>query len=253
MVSYYFISKRLKYISVDRKKYNLKFLIFEKYINKVNDKLTTLGNPFGINLKVYILIKYILSVLLFLLIFFRSRNISLAFLLFIICFLLPDILVNIFQRLENVKIINEISNIVYSLILSLSANMSLYNSMKISINSIRYKRFAKEYEVFVNNYKMYNFNIQKAVEEFKLKFNSYEFNMFISILIECEKQGNILENLEVFSETLEVMSFKFQKLKSANRVVFVSFSTVISMINIFIIVMYPIFTQISSNLIKIFK
>ncbi|MEG0872748.1 MAG: hypothetical protein RSD14_01295 [Clostridia bacterium] len=131
--------------------------------------------------------------------------------------------------------------------------MSVYESLKLSVTPISHKRFKIEFEKFVNNYMMYNFNILKAVEEFETKFNSYEFNMFLSILIQGEKEGNMLEGLETFNDSLDLMYFKYLKLKASKRLLFVSFATIISLINSFVIVMYPIAVQVSSNLTDIFK
>jgi hypothetical protein len=100
---------------------------------------------------------------------------------------------------------------------------------------------------------MYNFNILRAIEDFKEKFSSYEFNMFLTVLKECEREGNAVESLEAFGKTLDFAYFKYLKLKSANRIIFVSLATVISLINIFLIIMYPIAIQISQNLTDIFK
>ncbi len=159
----------------------------------------------------------------------------------------------IYIKSENLKTLNDISNIVNSLILSLSANVPFHESLKISINSIRYIRFKEEYKKFVDNYIVYNFDMIKAVEDFQNKFNSYEFKMFLSILIDCEKDGNLLENLEIFSQTLDIIYFKYLKSKSAKRIIYVSLATVVSLINILFLVMYPIIVSITSNMENIFK
>ncbi len=100
---------------------------------------------------------------------------------------------------------------------------------------------------------MYNFDIIKSTEEIKEKFKFYEFNMFLSIIIDCQREGNYIENLEAFSNTLEMLYFKSLKYNQAKRILFISFATIISLINILVIVMYPIILTVLENMTYIFK
>lgn len=255
LISYYFISKKAKYVITKKNKFitkiNFKFL--DNYFKKIDENLNSIGNPYGLTLKKYILIKYFISSFLFIVQLFNSKNILVSFLLLIVFFLLPDILIKTYKRTESIQLINEISNIVQNIILSLSANMSLYDSLKSSIDCINNKRFKYEYTNFINNYIMYNFNIVKASGDFQKKFSSYEFNMFLSILIQGEKEGNMLELLESFSGSMDLMYFKFLKYKAARKTFVIIFSTVISMANSFLIVLYPIIIQLVDNFSNIFK
>lgn len=65
--------------------------------------------------------------------------------------------------------------------------MTLYQALQVSINSLRYSRFKENYKKFVDDYLLFNLNIRRAVEDFKNKFNSYEFNMFVGVLLDSEK------------------------------------------------------------------
>lgn len=140
-----------------------------------------------------------------------------------------------------------------NLILSLSCKISFHEALKISSESIIYPRLKFEYKNFINNYLMYNFDIIKSTEEIKEKFEFYEFNMFLSIIIDCQKEGNYVENLEAFSNTLEMLYFKSLKYNQAKRILFISFATIISLINILVIVMYPIILTVLENMTYIFK
>ena len=71
-------------------------------------------------------------------------------------FFLPNILIRSFIKKENMNLIHEISNVVQSLELSLSANIPIYKSLAISVNVIKYKRFKNSYIKFIEDYKMYN-------------------------------------------------------------------------------------------------
>lgn len=251
IVSFYFISKKSEYVNSTTQK--LACGSIKNYFNSIDKKLSNLSYPYGLSLKKYLIIKYIFSSFLFMYTFIRDRNVFNSLTIFLFFYFLPNILIIVYKKAENIKIINEISNIVQSQILSLSANMPFYESLKISLKSIHYKRFIIEYQKFIDNYEMYNFNILRAIEDFKRKFDSYEFNMFLTVLLECEREGNALENLEAFDKTLDLAYFKYLKLKSTNRIIFISVATVISLINVFLIVMYPIAIQISQNITDIFK
>ena len=157
------------------------------YLNSVNEKLKSLDNPYGLNLKKYLFIKYVLSILCFLVFYFRTNNLFLSLTLFFIIFFIPDFLIISYIRKENLILIGEISNIVQSLILSLSTNMTLNQALQISVNSLRYDRFKQNYKKFVDDYSLFNLNLKRSLEDFKIKFNSYEFNMFVGVLLDSEK------------------------------------------------------------------
>lgn len=255
--SYYFIKQKSKYINLNNFKFKLNFKfkknLFQNYLIEKSKRLFYLGNPYGFTLIKFLIFKYILSTFIFFVFLYRTSNILVSILFYLIFFKLPNMLIFLYKKVEGIKIINDISNIVQSLILSLSANMSFYESLKLSANNIENKRFKLEYENFINEYMLYNFNIIKALNEFEKKFDCYEFNIFLSILVQGEKEGELLENLENFSKTLDLIYFRYLKYKSTQRIVFVSIATVISVINSFFIVMYPIVIQITQNLSEIFK
>ncbi len=261
-VSYYYVLKKSKCIlDLDNKVSNffyyillkIKFKRLKTYFISKEKNLQDIGNPYGIDIVKYLFIKYILSFILFFILFYNSKSILYSIILFLIIYFFPDILVSLFKINESSKLINEISNIVQNIILSLSANMSLYNSLFSSINLIKYNRFKIEFENFINRYKMYNYNILKAVNNFENKFSSYEFKMFLSILVECEKEGNYIELLENFNESLEIRYIKSVNFQYIKNLSLTMFSIIVSLLNSLFIVGYPIIYEITSNMYKMFK
>lgn len=261
-VSYYYVLKKSKCIlDLDNKVSNffyyillkIKFKRLKTYFISREKNLQDIGNPYGIDIVKYLFIKYILSFILFFILFYNSKSILYSIILFLIIYFFPDILVSLFKINESSKLINEISNIVQNIILSLSANMSLYNSLFSSINLIKYNRFKIEFENFINRYKMYNYNILKAVNNFENKFSSYEFKMFLSILVECEKEGNYIELLENFNESLEIRYIKSVNFQYIKNLSLTMFSIIVSLLNSLFIVGYPIIYEITSNMYKMFK
>lgn len=261
-VSYYYVLKKSKCIlDLDNKVSNffyyillkIKFKRLKTYFISKEKNLQDIGNPYGIDIVKYLFIKYILSFILFFILFYNSKSILYSIILFLIIYFFPDILVSLFKINESSKLINEISNIVQNIILSLSANMSLYNSLFSSINLIKYNRFKIEFGNFINRYKMYNYNILKAVNNFENKFSSYEFKMFLSILVECEKEGNYIELLENFNESLEIRYIKSVNFQYIKNLSLTMFSIIVSLLNSLFIVGYPIIYEITSNMYKMFK
>lgn len=158
-----------------------------------------------------------------------------------------------FKKSENILIINELQSIVNNMIICLSAYTTLKEALDVSVKSIVYKRLQKELEIFVRSYELFGYDIQRASNTLDGKFESYELGMFISILKQSEREGNILENLEKFSSILDLSYFKYLKRQSARRLFNVTLGTVLLLVDIALIVMYPIFVQVMQNLQTIFK
>ena len=95
--------------------------------------------------------------------------------------------------------------------------------------------------------------LKQAAINLEKKFDSYELSLFLSTLIQGDAEGNLLENLKKFSDTLELNYFKYLKKKSAERLMYVTIGTVLSLVNIILVVMYPIFKQVVDNLQVIFS
>ena len=137
--------------------------------------------------------------------------------------------------------------------LSLSAYSTLEYALSIAKKTITYPRLVVEFEKFIYEYKMNGYNIKQAAINLQKKFNSYELSLFVSTLIQGDNEGNLLEDLEKFSETLELNYFKYLKKKSAERLLYVTLGTILSLVNIVLVVMYPMFKQVIDNLQIIFS
>lgn len=157
-----------------------------------------------------------------------------------------------FKKSEKVLIINELNGLVNNICICLLAHATLRDALDVSVKAIGYKRLREELQRFVRGYEAYCYDIQKASNILDGKFESYELDMFIGILKQSEKEGNILENLEKFSTILDLSYFKYLKRQSAKRLLNVTLGTVLLLVDIALIVMYPIFVQVMQNLQTIF-
>lgn len=256
--SRWFISKKARevlgtsrYISYGRKNILFSNLHIGAYWKKIYQKLHCLGNPWGLTANKYIYLKYVMPSFILFILVFRHQNFLTALNMSMIFFGVPDVLLMVYQKRENVQMINELSNVVQNIILSLSANLSLVQAMQVSKMSIQYTRFYTEFDTFIHHYEMYGYQMAKAVEDFESKFHSYEFNMFLSILVQGEKEGNIQELLEAFYQSLQLLYFKYRRLISSQRVLLVSLSAAIVLVHSTVLVMYPIVVQVSQQLTEI--
>ena len=255
LISYSQVKKKQKAIlqsnNIYLSKHKKNFV--SSYINRIESKLFNLGYPYKLNTKKYIVFKYVLPIVIFIIGILNYKSIKISLILFLISFFTPNYLIYSYTKDEKNILINEIKNLTNSIVLSLSAYGTLEYALNIAKNTLTHPRFILEFEKFIYEYKMYGYNIKQAAINLEKKFDSYELSLFLSTLIQGDAEGNLLENLEKFSETLELNYFKYLKKKSAERLMYVTLGTVLSLVNIVLVVMYPIFKQVIDNLQVIFS
>ena len=255
LISYLQILKKQKtilksnsiYLSKDKKNF------VSSHINQIETKLFNLGYPYKLTVKKYIVFKYFLPIVFFVIGVLNYGNIKIPVILFLIFFFTPNYLLYSYTKDERNILINEIRNLTNSIVLSLSAHGTLEYALNIAKNSLKYPRLINEFDKFIYEYKMNGYNIKQAALNLEKKFNSYELSLFLSTLVRGDVEGNLLDNLERFVETLELNYFKYLKRKSTERLMYVTLGTVISLVNIILVVMYPIFKQVLDNLQVIFS
>lgn len=253
LISIYTVLKKQKHILSSSKKHiSNKKRYVSKYINKIESKLFNLGYPYKLNTKKYLFIKYILSILLFILAYLNYNNLKVPCILAVTIYLVPNYLIHSYTKKEKYILINELKNIVNSMILCLSSHTTLKDTLYQAVHSIKYKRLKEAYEVFSKEYEMNGYKLKSPAQTLEKKFKTYELTLFLGTLIQGEKEGNLLESLEKYRDTLELNYFKYLKRKTAQSLLYVTFGTVLSLINIVSVVMYPILVQVLNNLQLIF-
>lgn len=254
LISLYIVLKKQRYILSDGKKYlSHKKRYLSKYVNKIESKLFNLGYPYKLTTKKYLVIKYIVSILVFIISYFNYKSFKVPSMLLIIIFLIPDYLVYSYTKKERNILIGELRNIVNSMIICLSSYATLKDSLILALESIKYKRFKESYEAFVNEYNMNGYRLNEPSKTLERKFNTYELSLFLGTLLQGEKEGSLLEGLEKYKDTLELNYFKYLKQKAGRNLLYVTLGTVLSLINIVIVVMYPILVQVLDSLQLIFS
>ena len=227
--------------------------VIKKYLLRIQSSLNNLGNPYKLNLKKYLIIKYVISILFFIISIINKNSIVISLFVLILMFYIPNLLIRIYKKQEKIVVIKNLRKIVNSIIISLSASLPLYDSLKSATVVIDNKRLKKEYELFITNYKAYGYNMKRAINDLKEKFEYYEMDLFASTLLNSEVDGNVIKSLDKFNMVLDISYSKYLASENSKRLIYVTLGTVISLANIIIIVMYPVFMEVSSNLQFIFK
>jgi len=259
VLSEYITEKKSKRISVNLykiqndKSFNYLPIFLKKYLFKVQDILSKLDYPYKLTFENYLITKYIFSIVCFSISIINKNNIFISIFISCLIFLIPNLLISMYKKNEKVLIIKELRNIVNAINISLSASLTLEEAIKSSGNVITYKRLKNAYEKFIIDYKVSSYNIRKAINLLREKFNYYEMELFVSTLINSEREGNIIQSLEKYNMILDISYSKYLSKENSKRLLYLTFGTIISLINIIIIVMYPLFIEMSSNLQMIFR
>lgn len=224
-----------------------------EYIGAVEKSLRNLDLPFQLTVKKYLCIKYVLSILVFIVSLVNYKSLLIPIVLFVVVFFIPNILIKSYVKSQNIQLIKELKIINSSIILQLSAFVPFKDALKATVNNIQDKRIKKHFARFVYEYEIMGFNIKKPAEKLLQKFKSSELNCFLQVLIQCENEGNIIENLERFNTTLELSYFKYLNSQSVKRMTYLIIGTVMMLLNIAVLCMYPMLVQMNNSLEMIFS
>lgn len=251
LISYYFIKNKEKFISTKRSIFsNTKLLknFQQRYFITVQEELNYLGNPYGLNITKYVFIKYILSIFLVILFAIQKRSFIQIILIFLILFFLPNVLILNYKKKESIHVINDLQSIINNMQISLATSNNLYDSLKFALLNVRYNRFKESFLDFVEEYKMYNYNVKKASKKLIDKFSQKELKTFVEILDDNKSCKNTLELLERFKEVTnrkEESALKNYYMKLNSYILCMS---IIILILSFVLVIYPISIQILKSL-----
>lgn len=225
----------------------------KKYVLKIKSKLSNLDYPYNLKFKSYFSIKYIFSIICLIISIINKNNMFVSLSIFCVIFYLPNLLLKMFKKNEKVLIIKELRNITNAIIISMSASVPFEEAINGAVSVIKNKRLKKNYELFTSNYRLFGYNLKKAINLLVEKFEYYEVDLFASTLINSEKEGNVIQALIKYNLILDISYSKYLSQENSKRLMYLTFGTVISLFNIIVIVMYPIFIEVSNNLQTIFK
>lgn len=226
---------------------------FKNFSKKIKNKLFNLNYPYKISFKKYMFSKLIFAPIIFVVALINYKSFFMPFVLFLIVFFICDYLIYLYKKKEASILIVELKSVTLNLILGLSTYAPFKTVLKAANDAITYPRFKEAFSNFIKTYEANGYELNKALLMLENKFYSYELTVFTSLIRQGEKEGSLVENLERFVSTLDLNYFKYLKRQTAKRLLYVTFGTVLSLLNIILIIMYPIVIKVMTNLEVIFS
>lgn len=223
------------------------------FISSKENFLSKQGYPLKLNAISYYFVKVFLAVILLFAGFANYKSIILAVFLGAFGFFAIDAYILLNQKTRNSEICIDLLNVVDSIILQMSAEVSLKDSLKHQYQNCKNEDFRKAILEFSTQYELSELNIDKALNELKSKFDVMELNMFCNSLKEYNKVGNIIEILENLSDTLKIKYLDKIKEDTRTKVLYITFGVVIALGNIILITFYPLFISIGQGFNNIFS
>lgn len=170
----------------------------------------------------------------------------------IISFFLIDILVFLNKKNVYSSIQKDLLNIVDSLYLQVASNIPVDKILK-QIPYICNTKVLKNALISMSNvYEYTGFNIQTAVLELKNRFNIVEVDMFCNALVEQSLLGDNIALFENLSNILTQKNIDQIKIDTKKKIVFITMGIGVTLLNISLLVFYPIINSFSESFSNIF-
>ncbi len=223
------------------------------FISSKENFLSKQGYPLKLNAISYYFIKTFLAVMLLIAGFVNYKSVLLGVFLGAFGFFSIDAYILLNKKSRNNEICVDLLNVVDSIILQMSAEVSLKDSLKYQYQNCKNEDFRKAILEFSTQYELSELNIDTSLDELKNKFDLMELNMFCNSLKEYNKVGNVVEILENLSETLKIKYLDKIKEDTRTKVLYITFGVILALGNIILITFYPLFISIGQGFNNIFS
>ncbi len=249
----YFFKSQISYTPKRSKNYNSKILadINSKISNKQR-QLNNLGNPYGLNGKNFYVVKFLLLAIFLILSIINDLSYINILIVSIISFFLLDILIFLNKKSLYSNIQKDLSNIVDNVYLQLASNINMSKILRDISYVCKTKVFRDALVSMSNVYEYTGYNIQTAVLELKRKFDIVEVDMFCNALVEQTLLGDNIALFENLSNVLTQKNLEQIKLNTKKKIVFITMGITVTLLNISLLVFYPIMNSFSESFSNIF-
>ena len=246
--------KKRNNVKVSTKENSLKnFFSKINFLNSKENFLSKQGYPLKLNSISYFLVKMFLALLFLFAGTINYNSNLLGIILAILGYFSVDLYIFLYRKNRNSEICVDLLNVVDSIILQLSAELSLKDSIKYQYKNCKNEDFRKAFLEFSTQYEFSELNIEESLEELKNKFDVLELNMFCNSLKEYNKVGNIIEVLENLSDTLKIKYLDKVKEDTRAKVLYITFGVILALGNIILVTIYPLFVSIGQGFNNIFS
>jgi Flp pilus assembly protein TadB len=265
VISFFIIKKIVIFIKTDKykKKNNYKTSTKDNQFQKLLSSFSFLrtkenflskqGFPLRLNIVKYYITKIVLALLFFCISLLNYPSSIIPMIFLIIGYFLIDFYILLNKKSRDNEICLDLLNVVDSICLQLSADVSLKDAFKKQYENCINRDFKKALIIFSTKYELSELNIDVAIQELKNRFDILEIEMFCSALSQYNKTGNIIEILENLSEILKNKAIKKIKETTNSKIILVTFGVIIAISNIILLTFYPLFISIGQGFNVIFK
>ena len=246
-----------------RKKSNFYFQTKEscfcKFISKINFIktkdvfLSKQGYPLGLNVFKYFVLKVILALLFFIAALCNYKSSFIAIILAGIGYFFIDLYILVNKKSRDAEICNDLYNVTNSICLQLSSNVLLKDTLKRQYDNCKNKDFKKAMVTFSTRYELSELNINDAINELNNSFDILELTLFCNALSEYNKTDNIAEILDNLSFSLKEKQMDRLRANTRTKVLYITFGVVIALVNIVLLIFYPLFISIGNGFNNIFS
>lgn len=232
---------------------------FQKILSKINLIKTKENNLFlqGYPLKLHAISYYLIKIS-FLLLFITAGIINyhsyfVALILGFFGFFFLDWYLSFYQKTRNNEICSDLLTVTNSITMQLASYVPLKESLKNQYENCRNKDFRKAMMLFSTKYELSEYNVDTALNELNARFDLLEVDMFCHTIRQYNQVGNIIELLENLSNVLKQKYIQQLKIKTKEKVLYITFGVIVALSNMILITFYPLFVSIGNNFQQIFQ
>ncbi|MBO5143831.1 MAG: hypothetical protein J6C46_12730 [Clostridia bacterium] len=248
-----------KYKNKSNSLFHTKEIQFKNFISKINFIktkeifLSKQGYPFKLDVIRYYFLKIILALLFFVVGIINYNSILYAVVLSFCIYFLIDLIILMNKKTRDSEICNDLLNVINSICLQVSANVSLKDSLKKQYENCKNKDFKKAMIEFSTSYELSELNIDYAIYVLRNKFDLLELDMFCNALSEYNRSGNIIDILDNLSDSLSNKQLEKMKQTTRSKVIYITFGVVLALTNIILLTFYPLFISVGQGFNNIFR
>ena len=246
--------KKKNSVIVSTKDYSLNNF-FQK-INFLNSKdafLLKQGYPLKLNVYSYYATKIFLTTLLLVAGTINYKSTILGIIFGAFGYFSIDIYILINKKTRDGEICVDLMNVVNSICLELSADVSLKETLRRQFENCKNKDFRRAMLEFSTQYELSELNMEMSLQTLESKFDIVELKMFCNALREYSSVSNIIEILENLASILKLKYIEKIKEGTRSKVVYITFGVIIALGNIIALTFYPIIISISQGFNNIFS
>ena len=258
-INYYYFKKDLYRFKNKSNYYQTKDFKFKKLISKINFLRTKdlflkkQGNPLNLDAIRYYTFKFLLAFIFLFAGLINYNSQIIPIILALLGYFFIDFYILLNKKSRDREICNDLLNVINSITLQLSANMTLKDTLKYQYQNCLNKDMKKAMIEFSTCYELSELNIDTAILTLKNRFDLLELDMFCNALSEYNKTGSIVEILDNLAQSLDDKKIEIVKENTRNRIIYITFGVIIALTNIILLIFYPLFISIGEGFNNIFK